>query len=221
MVASGAADPRRRHGPKKGPANKAGPRGSSCVRVAVWVESPSPRTRPQIACVELVPWSVRSRTPTVRCQRKCRAVLGGAARQSQEITHLLRNSPEPTSSLWGEEESRTGQGRLENGTVTVKSRTARANPHNLLRLLRRLAGSIRELECDDSGTPEKGPANNAGPRQGRHVRGLLPAPRARPQIAYVELVPWSVRSRTATAQKSSILWPAKAGKAKRRTPGLA
>ena len=42
MVASGAADPRRRHGPKKGPANKAGPRGSSCVRVAVWVESPSP-----------------------------------------------------------------------------------------------------------------------------------------------------------------------------------
>ena len=42
MVASGAGDPRRRHGPKKGPANKAGPRGSSCVRVAVWVESPSP-----------------------------------------------------------------------------------------------------------------------------------------------------------------------------------
>src|SRR5262249_43395551 len=31
------------------------------------------------------------------------------------------------------------QGRLENGTVTIKSRTARANPHNLLRLLRRLA----------------------------------------------------------------------------------
>jgi len=45
MVASGAADPRRRHGPKKGPANKAGPRGSSCVRVAVWVESPSPPAR--------------------------------------------------------------------------------------------------------------------------------------------------------------------------------
>ena len=32
-----------------------------------------------------------------------------------------------------------GQGRLENRTVTIKSRAARANPHNLLRLLRRLA----------------------------------------------------------------------------------
>ena len=67
---------------------------------------------------ELVPWSVRSRTTTVRCQRKCRAVLGGAARQSQEITHLLRNSPEPASSLWA----------------------GRGKPNR--------AGSIRKRDCD-------------------------------------------------------------------------
>src|SRR5262249_49875606 len=102
---------------KKAPPTKRG-QGVRHVRgrPSEWI--PAPRARPQIASVELVPWSVRSRTTTVQCQRKCRAVLGGAARQSQEITHLLRNSPEPASSLWA----------------------GRGKPNR--------AGSIRKRDCD-------------------------------------------------------------------------
>src|SRR5262249_62001430 len=50
---------------KTAPASKAGPSaGSSCARTAAWMEVPAPRACPQIASVELVPWLVRSRTPT-------------------------------------------------------------------------------------------------------------------------------------------------------------
>jgi hypothetical protein len=53
----------------------------------------------------------------------------------------------------------------------------------------------------DSGTPKKKPRFVGGAKV-RLRRGFLggefPAPRARPQIASVELVPWSVRLRTMT-----------------------
>jgi len=66
-----------------------------------------------------------------------------------------------------------------------------------------LSARSQTLEPINFWAREKGPALSAGPRWGRHVHGRLgswverfPAPRARPQIASVELVPWSVRSPT-------------------------
>ena len=68
-----------------------------------------------------------------------------------------------------------------------------------------LSARSQTLEPINFWAREKGPALSAGPRWGRHVHGRLgswverfPAPRARPQIAYVGLVPWFDRSRTMT-----------------------
>ena len=126
---------------KKAPPTK---RGQGVRHVCGWLSGwrvPAPRTRPQIACVELVPWSVRSRTPTVRCQRKCRAVLGGAARQSQEITHLLRNSPEPASSLWAGrgKPNRAGSIRKRDG----RWRTERAHKSGVFAAIQHRSNACR------------------------------------------------------------------------------
>src|SRR5262249_39552675 len=68
---------------------------------------------------------------------------------------------------------------------------------------------LLSADSDLWNSEKKAPPTKRG--QGTAVRGLLggefPAPRAGPQIAYVELVPWSVRSRTTTGAGGHLTAP--------------
>src|SRR5262245_58509034 len=126
---------------KKAPPTRKRGQGEGHARVAVWVESPSPpHASPNRVCgIGSMVCSVAHTDCSVPKKMPGPYFAAGPAKSGDHSSPKGTAPGRPPHFGATTKSADPGQGQLENGTVTIKSRAVRANPHNLLRLLRRLA----------------------------------------------------------------------------------